>query len=72
MKKALAILLVLVLVLGCTTAFAAKTDTQAAKPEKSEVRSLFGNPQDLIMNKIPDTPNQKSQTHNLWEPTKRD
>jgi len=67
MKKVVAILLVIMIMAG-TVAFAADA-TSSSSGQKSMVRSFFGNAQKLFTQQIPDTPNQKSSTHTIWEQT---
>jgi hypothetical protein len=66
MKKVVAIFVVLVLVMSCTVAFAAKETTTTTTGEKKGFWREFA---DLFQKKIPDTFNQKSDTHRMWEQT---
>jgi Spy/CpxP family protein refolding chaperone len=75
MKKALAIAVMTMFMLG-TVAFAEEAAKPAAAPaakaasgEKSVPKTFFGDAQDLVTKKIPETPNQKSKTHRIWNQT---
>lgn len=64
MKKLVAIIVVLVLVMSCTVAFA--VESKATTGEKKGFWREFA---DLFQKQIPDTFNQKSQTHTVWTQT---
>ncbi|MFQ5952468.1 MAG: hypothetical protein ACE5JK_03580 [Candidatus Omnitrophota bacterium] len=76
MKKAVAILLVFVFVVGCTVAFTAPMDadklkaTPRAKGEKRLEVKFWDDLVDLITKKIPDTFEQKSSKHPYEPKTK--
>ncbi len=69
MKKVVALLVVFVFVVGCTVAFAAETTSTSQTQKKSMVRTFFGDFKKLWTKDIPNTPNEKSQTHRIWEQT---
>ncbi|MBD3425798.1 MAG: hypothetical protein GF409_01045 [Candidatus Omnitrophica bacterium] len=69
MKKLIAVVLVAMLVMGSTVLFAAEKQ-QGTEQEQSMVRKFWGDFADLFRKQIPETPEQKSDTHNVWKQTK--
>ena len=67
MKKVIALVIVFVFVLGCVSAFAEKATTSAS--DTAQKGGFFRDMQRLFEKQIPDTPNQKSQTHTIWKQT---
>jgi hypothetical protein len=68
MRKAIALIVVVMLVMSSTVVFAAEK-TQTQTQEKSMVRTFWGDFADLFRKKIPETPKQHSETHRVWEQT---
>ena len=69
MRKAVALLVVFVLVIGCTAAFAAQTTQTTEK--KSAIRTFFQDLKNLLTKKIPETPQQKSDTYRMFDRTEK-
>jgi len=73
MKKIIAVLIILVLVASCSTAFAQKKacgpDCTKACCATQKKGGFFRDMQDLFTKKIPNTP--KQPTHNLWDTDKQ-
>ena len=66
MKKVIALVIIFVFVVGCVSAFAEKASTSTDTSQKG---GFFRDMQRLFEQQIPDTPNQKSQTHTIWKQT---
>ena len=71
MKKVVAILVVCMIFMMSSAAFAAdKPTTATSTGEKSQVRTFFSDAQNLFMDQIPNTP--KSATYDrLWDPAEK-
>ena len=67
MKKVIALVIVFVFAVSCVSAFAEKATTSTA--DTAQKGGFFRDMQRLFEKQIPDTPNQKSQTHTIWTQT---
>jgi len=66
MKKVIALVIIFVFVAGCVAAFAGQSTSASDTSQKG---GFFRDMQRLFEKQIPDTPNQKSQTHTVWKQT---
>ncbi|MGB2600840.1 MAG: hypothetical protein WBD00_07545 [Candidatus Omnitrophota bacterium] len=69
MRKAIALIVILMLVMSSTVAFAAEKAAPAQTQKESVVRKFWGDAADLFRKQIPETPDQHSETHRIWEQT---
>ncbi len=67
MKKIIALVIVFVFVAGCVAAFAEEATTSTT--DTTQKGGFFRDMQRLFEKQIPETPNQKSQTHTIWKQT---
>jgi hypothetical protein len=69
MKKAIAIALAFVLIMGCVTLYAQQAQTEQSHVQRigEALKKFFTDLGNLITKKIPETPQQKS-SRQPWEP----